>query len=99
MERPANATCDENFNAFSQSLEKEAEIYTYGEIHQKMVDLAVSKENAYNIKWIKKKLKDRYKEHANFVAAHCKATKVNFKDIIGYRINEKWRTRMMRREE
>ena len=47
----------------------------------------------------KKKLKDRYKEHANFVAAHCKATKVCFKDIIGYRINEKWRTRMMRREE
>lgn len=46
-----------------------------------------------------KKLKYRYKEHANFVAAHCKATKVCFKDIIGYRINEKWRTRMMRREE
>ena len=57
VERPVNATCDENFNAFSQCLEKEAEAYTYGEIHQKMVDLTVSKENAYNIKWMKKSWK------------------------------------------
>ena len=41
--RPVNATCDENFNAVCQKLEKEAEVYTLGEIHQKMVDLAGSK--------------------------------------------------------
>ena len=54
-----------------------------------MVDLAGSKENVYNIKWMKKKLKDRYKEHVNFVAADGKTTKVCFKDVIDYLI-EKW---------
>ena len=60
-----------------------------GEVHQKMVDLAGSKENVYNIKWMKKKLKDRYKEHVNFVTADGKTTKVCFKDVIDYLI-EKW---------
>ena len=55
-----------------------------------MVDLAGSKENAYNIKWMKKKLKDRYKEHVNFVTADGKTTKVCFKDVIDYLIIEKW---------
>ena len=55
-----------------------------------MVDLAGSKENVYNIKWMKKKLKDRYKEHVNFVAADGKTTKVCFKDVIDYLIIEKW---------
>ena len=54
-----------------------------------MVDLAGSKENVYNIKWMKKKLKDRYKEHVNFVAADGKTTKVCFKDVIDYLIIEK----------
>ena len=39
---------------------------------------------------MKKKLKDQYKEHINFVAADGKTTKVCFKDIIDYVINEKW---------
>ena len=76
VERPVNATCDENFNAVCQWLEKEAEVYTLGEIHQKMVDLTCSKENAYSIKWMKKKLKDQYKKHVNSVAADGKTTKV-----------------------
>ena len=88
--RPVNATCDENINAVSQWLEKEAEVYTLGEIHQKMVDLAGSKGNGYSIKWMKKKLKDRYKEHVNFVAADAKTTKLCFKDMIDYLINKKW---------
>ena len=88
--RLVNATCDENFNAVCQWLKKEAEVYTPGEIHQKMVDLASYKENAYSIKWMKKKLNDRCKEHVNFVAADDKTTKLCFKDMIDYLINEKW---------
>ena len=57
---PVNATYDENFNAVCQWLEKIAEFYTLGEISQKMVDLAGSEENAYSIKWMKKRLKDRH---------------------------------------
>ena len=86
---PVNATCDENFKTVFQRLEKKAEIYTFGEIHQKMVDLAGSKENAYSIKWMKKKLKDRYKEHLSFLAADGKMTKIYFKDMIDYLLNEK----------
>ena len=33
VERPVNATCDENFQAVYQWLEKEAEVFTLGEIH------------------------------------------------------------------
>ena len=87
---PVNATCDENFKTVFQRLEKKAEIYTFGEIHQKMVDLAGSKESAYSIKWMKKKLKDRYKEHVSFLAADGKMPKVYFKDMIDYLLNEKW---------
>ena len=86
---PVNVTCDENFKTVFQRLEKKAEIYTFGEIHQKMVDLAGSKENAYSIKWMKKKLKDRYKEHLSFLAADGKMTKIYFKDMIDYLLNEK----------
>ena len=86
---PVNATCDENFKTVFQRLEKKAEIYTFGEIHQKMVDLAGSKESAYSIKWMKKKLKDRYKEHLSFLAADGKMTKIYFKDMIDYLLNEK----------
>ena len=57
---PVNATYNENFNAVCQWLEKIAEVYTLGEISQKMVDLAGSEENAYSIKWMKKRLKDRH---------------------------------------
>ena len=39
---------------------------------------------------MKKKLKDWYEEHVNFVAADGKTTKVCFKDMIDYLINEKW---------
>ena len=38
----------------------------------------------------KKEAKNRYNEHVNFVTADCKATKVYFKYMIGYLINEKW---------
>ena len=88
--RPANATCDENFNGVCQWLKKEAEVYNLGKIHQKMVDLTGSKENAYSIKWMKKKLKNRHKEYVNFVAADGKTTKVCFKDMIDYLIDKKW---------
>ena len=56
---------------------------------KKMVDLAGSKENAYSIKWMKKKLKDRYKEHLSFLAADGKMTKIYFKDMTDYLLNEK----------
>ena len=39
---------------------------------------------------MKKKLKDQYKEHINFVAADDKTTIVCFKDMIEYLINENW---------
>ena len=61
-------------------------VYTLGEIHQKMVDLAGSKEPANSTKWMRKKLKEWCKEHANFVAADGKTTKVCSND----KINEKW---------
>ena len=37
MGRPVNNTCDENFNAVFQWLEKEAEAHTLGEVHQRIV--------------------------------------------------------------
>ena len=39
---------------------------------------------------MKKKLKDQYKEHINFVAADGKTTIMCFKDMIDYLINENW---------
>ena len=89
MGRPVNVTCDENFNAVCQWFKNEAELYTLGEIYQKMTDLAGSRENAYSIKWMKKNLEDRYKEHVNFVAADSKTTKVCFEDMIDFLIIEK----------
>ena len=71
-------------------MEQEGEVHTLVEIHQNMVEIAGSEDSAYGIKWLKTKLKARYAEHVSFVQSDGSTTKVCFKNMVDYLINDKW---------
>jgi len=88
--RPKDEERIANFESVCFWLESEVEIYTLSEIHEKMVEMAESKDKVYSQKWLKTKLKERYREHINFVEEEGKPNKVCFNNIVDFLITDKW---------
>lgn len=66
---------------------REGEVYTLAAIHHKMVEYTGSEENAYGIKCLRKKLKEKYGSHGNFISSEGKTF---FQRNSGHLINDKW---------
>ena len=58
-------------------------MYTLKELHLKICELAEST-NVYTFKWLKNKLKEKYREHIFFAKIKGRANVVCFKDLASY---------------
>ena len=88
--RPSDQDRMVYFNAVCTWLESEAEIHTVTEIYNKMVEIAGSEDSVYSQKWLKTKLKERYGDHITFSEGEGKGSKVCFRNMMEYLINDKW---------
>lgn len=70
-------------------MEYEAELYTVNGLRSKMIEMAGS-ETIYSAKWLKTKLKDKYKDHIFFAELNRKSDVVCLKDTASLIINNAW---------
>ena len=75
-----------HFDQLCDWIEQEAECYTVKELHEKMITIANS-ETVYSIKWLKSKIKHRYKDHVFFAELRGKSDIECFKDLASLIIN------------
>jgi hypothetical protein len=77
------------FNTLCEWMESETELYSVSELREKMVVIC-GEERTYTSKWLKNRIKDRYKEHVHFAEINGKPNVVCFKDVANYLLNDKW---------
>ena len=70
-------------------LEADAELYTATELHTKMTELA-NGEAVYSTKWLKTKLKEKYKDSLYFAEINGRSDVVCFSNMINCILNDKW---------
>lgn len=89
--RPAHDDMIKSFNELCIWLDTEAdgELYTVSELHLKMVELA-NGNRIYGIKWLKQKLKDRYKDSIHFAEISGRSDVVCFRNMAHFILNEAW---------
>ena len=63
--------------------------YTLTELHNEIIGM-VDSETVYTTKWLKKKLKDKYKDHIFFAELNGKSDVVCLKDTASLIINNAW---------
>ena len=70
-------------------VEADAELYTVTELHTKMTELA-NGEAIYGTKWLKTKLKEKYKDSLYFAEINGRSDVVCFSNMVNYIVNDKW---------
>jgi hypothetical protein len=78
-----------HFEQLCEWMEYEAELYTVTELRNEMIGM-VDSETVYTTKWLKKKLKDKYKDHIFFAELNGKSDVVCLKDTASLIINNAW---------
>jgi hypothetical protein len=69
--------------------EANGELYTVSEVYSKMKEFADGEE-VYAKKWLKKKIKDRYKESVCFSEINGHSDVVCFREMASYILNDAW---------
>ena len=64
-------------------------MYSLKEIHEKMLALSENKD-VYSQKWLRIKLKERYKDNIFFTEINGKANVVCFRNLAGFLLNDVW---------
>ena len=90
--RPLESESLKHLNLVCEWLEGEAELYSLSEIFDKMADIA-NGGNVYGKKWLKQKLKLRYKDNIFFSEIDGKSDVICFRHNANYLINEAWYSR------
>ena len=88
-ERPLESESLKHLNLVCEWLEGEAELYSLSEIFDKMIDIS-NGGNVYGKKWLKQKLKLRYKDNIFFSEIDGKSGVICFRHNANYLINEAW---------
>ena len=79
------------FNNLCDWLEEEIELYTLGELHERMTKMTDNEnEDVCSVKRLKQKLEDRYRGHLFFVEVNGRKNVVCFRDMTSPIINDKW---------
>lgn len=78
-----------HFDQLCDWMEYEAELYTVTELRSIMIGM-VDSETVYTTKWLKTKLKDKYKDHIFFAELNGKSDVVCLKDTASLIINNAW---------
>ena len=93
--KPKGRSVDENMLQSSEMLwiwldvEADAKLYTVTELHNKMTEVA-NGEAVYSIKWVKTKLKEKYKDSLYFPEINGRSDVVCFSNMVNYIVNDKW---------
>ena len=87
--RPINTTMMDAYDKACCWLENESdcELYTLKEVHEKMASLSDNGE-VYTIKTLKRKLKDKYKEHIYFTQLSGRENVIGFRNMTDRILNE-----------
>ena len=93
--KPTGCPVDENMLQSFEMLciwlevEADAELYTVTKLHKKMTDLA-NVETVYSTKWLKTKLKEKYKDSLYFAEINGRSDVVCSSNMIKCVVNDKW---------
>ena len=93
--KPKGRSVDENMLQSSEMLwiwldvEADTKLYTVTELHIKMTEVA-NGEAVYSIKWLKTKLKEKYKDSLYFPEINGRSDVVCFSNMVNYIVNNKW---------
>ena len=87
--RPKSQVCQESFESVCEWLESEAEVFTLGEIHEKMVELAGTND-VYTQKWLKTQLEEKYKSCIFITSQNGKENVVCFRNMASYILTDTW---------
>ena len=89
--RPVDTTKSANFDQLCEWLELEGELHSLSELREKLILISES-EDVYDVKWIKKKLQEKYAEHIIFTTISGKPNVACLLNTASYIINDKWYT-------
>ena len=79
------------FNNLCDWLEEEVELYTLGELHERMTKMTENEnEDVYSVKRLKQKPQDRYRNHLVSAEVNGRENVVCFRDMTSLIINDKW---------
>ena len=89
--RPVDESMLQSFEMLCIWLEvqADAELYTVTELHKKVTELA-NGEAVYGTKWLKTKLKEKYKDSLYFAEINGRFDVVCFSNMVNYIANDKW---------
>ena len=87
--RPQDPVLVKSFGQICAWLEGSTELYTLKEVHKKMKEFA-GDNDTYSVKWLKTKLKDKYKDHIYFTEEDGCKNIVCFKNTASLVINDQW---------
>ena len=90
--RPTDLKLLASFNNLCNWLQNEAdgELYSVRDLHAKMKELAGNGEEVYSAVWLKKKLKERYKDSIYFTEIDGVSDVACFKEMASYILNDAW---------
>ena len=89
--RPIDEGKMDAFNKVFDWLERDGdcELHTVKELMEKMKEFSANEDNTYTEKSLRKKLKEKYKEHIYFTDIPGRQSVVCFKDMVSYVLFEK----------
>ena len=90
--RKVDDEMQQNFDRLCVWLEKEVDLFTVSELHQKMSSFSSGIDNVYGMKWFKEKLKKRYKDDIYFTDEPGRSSLVCFRDTAAKILNEENKT-------
>lgn len=89
--RPADSEMLALFDAVCDWMESgDCELFTIGQLHEKMVEMAFNPQNVYDPGYIKKLLQKRYGDHIWFASVCGKKDVICFRDMASRIVNDLW---------
>ena len=86
--RPSNTSSIEALEKLYSYLESENELFTLGDLHEKLVSAGT--DDVFVPKYLKQKLLDRYEDQVFFAEINGRKTVVRFRGVENHIINDKW---------
>ena len=89
--RPQKYPMRSAFNNLCDWVEEEVELYTLGELHERMTKVTENEnEDVCSLKRLKQKLQDRYRGHLFFAEVNGRKSVVCFRGMTSLIINDKF---------